>query len=294
MNARSSSVEISGACDCHVHVIGSPEHYPMLRQRTYTPPQATVEDLRVHLSRLHLSRVVLVQPSFYGTDNRCLLDALRELGPMARGVAVVDASTSRSTLSTLAKHGVRGVRVNLESGGQRDRASVRRAVARFGSAARDCGWHIQIFASLQTIESAAADIAALDVPVVLDHFAMARVSAGASDPANMAGVDMVIDLLRAGSVYVKLSAPYRVSEDAPDYALLAPLARAFIDANLARVLWASDWPHTNRLAGMSTLQITPFRVVDDCHSIKLLKDWVDDSTQLRAILADNPERLYGF
>src|SRR5438876_530096 len=104
-----------GACDCHVHVFGDPAKFPFAEKRVYTPPSATVEELLALQRDLHLDRVVVVQPSVYGTDNACTVDAVRRMGPRARGVAVIDQSISRAALAEMAEAGIRGVRLNLET-----------------------------------------------------------------------------------------------------------------------------------------------------------------------------------
>jgi predicted TIM-barrel fold metal-dependent hydrolase len=119
-NAGAATNALPGACDCHVHIIGPPDKYPMVEKRAYTPPQATVAQLKAFRSRIGMSRNVIVQPSFYGTDNSCMLDAMAELGPSARGIAVVAPDVSQQVLRDLDAKGVRGVRINLESAGNRD------------------------------------------------------------------------------------------------------------------------------------------------------------------------------
>ena len=111
------------ACDCHVHIVGPQATYPMVSKREYTPPPATVADLLAFRSALGLSRSVLIQPSFYGADNRCLLAALAQLDGTARGVAVVGPDEPIDVLRSLDQQGVRGLRVNLEPGGDRDAGS---------------------------------------------------------------------------------------------------------------------------------------------------------------------------
>src|SRR4051812_3845882 len=100
-----------GACDTHVHIFGDPQKYPFTPARAYTPEQASVAELRSSLAALHLDRVVIVHPSVYGTDNRCTLDALRELGSRARAIAVIDANTPDKELDEMARIGVRGLRI---------------------------------------------------------------------------------------------------------------------------------------------------------------------------------------
>ncbi len=280
----------AGACDCHVHIISARDKYPMLPDRAYTPPEASVPDLQAHLSSLHLTRVVLVQPSFYGTDNRCLVDALAKLGTAARGIAVIDGATPADELNKLAGHGVRGVRINLESLGSRDPAAARRALGELAGRIAPLGWHIQIYAALEIIAAIADHIAALPVPVVLDHFATAKASQGTAQ----ADLQPVLSLIRNGHAYVKLSAPYRISKEAPAYGEVLPLAQAFIAANPERMLWASDWPHTDRAPGVAATAVSPFRKTDDLATLDLLASWAPDESLRKKILVDNPARLYGF
>src|SRR4029450_7725825 len=112
----------AGACDCHTHVFGDPARFPFAPTRVYTPAPATVDEMRGLHRALHMDRVVVVQPSVYGTDNACTADALRQLGSRARGVAVVDDRTTAGTLDDLHRAGVRGIRINLETAGITDPA----------------------------------------------------------------------------------------------------------------------------------------------------------------------------
>ena len=114
----------AGACDCHVHVIGTPEAYPMVAQRHYTPGPASLDALRRHLSGLGLQRAVIVQPSVYGTDNRCTLDSLERLDGAARGVVVPPEDVAPDALRRMHARGARGVRINLESAGRQDAAAL--------------------------------------------------------------------------------------------------------------------------------------------------------------------------
>ena len=278
-----------GACDCHVHIF-RPDSFPYAAARTYTPPAATVDDLRDQQAALGLSRAVIVQPSVYGTDNRCLADALRQLGGRARGVAVINAETRDETLDDLAACGVRGVRLNLENEGLLDPEAAWDRLRETGARVRPRGWHVQVLTSLAVVAALADRIEALGVPLVLDHFGGARAAAGPEQP----GFACLLRLLERGHVHVKLSAAYRISER-PDWADLSPLARALIAAAPDRVLWASDWPHPGpRQPGERDPDIDPFHLVDDAQLLALLSDHAPDPTTRRAILVDNPARLYGF
>src|SRR6266576_500003 len=113
-----------GACDTHVHIFGDPQRYPFFPGRSYTPEPASVAQLETMLAAIHMDRVVVVHPSVYGTDNRCMLDALRQLGKRARGVAVIDANTPEKELDDMARLGVRGIRLNLTQAGMNDPAAA--------------------------------------------------------------------------------------------------------------------------------------------------------------------------
>src|ERR1700704_1696455 len=136
MNDASAAESFAGSADCHVHIIGPQAKYPMAPNRPYTLPEASVAQLKAMHARLGISRTVLVQPSFYGTDNSCMLDALAELGPSARGVAVVAPNVADSVLHDLDAKGVRGIRINLESAGNRDPKSAPPPLAGFAQKGR--------------------------------------------------------------------------------------------------------------------------------------------------------------
>ena len=278
-----------GACDCHVHVVGPGTQYPMSPQRAYTPPEASTDDLIEMRRGLGISRNVLVQPSFYGTDNRCMLDAMAQLGDTARGVAVVAPDIADAELAKLDAQGVRGIRMNLETRESRDPKVALAALDGFARRVGHLGWHIQIYAALPVIAALGNRIAALPVDVVIDHFGMAQ----ASDGLNQRGFAALLDLVRTRRAYVKLSAPYRVSQ-ASGYADVAPIARALIAAGPDRMLWGSDWPHTDRVPGRAPLDIHPFRTIDDSAALALLKEWCGDKGVARTILVETPARLYRF
>jgi predicted TIM-barrel fold metal-dependent hydrolase len=289
-SAKNVSEMPAGACDCHVHIIGPAGQYPMVPQRGYTPPEASVSDLHELRRRLGITRNVLIQPSFYGTDNRCMLDALAQLGDSARGVAVVAPDIGDIELAELDRRGIRGLRINLESGENRDPRAAVAALDAIAGRIGHLGWHIQIYAALPVIAAAADRIAALPVEVVIDHFGMAQ----ARDGIRQDGFAALLDLVKARKAYVKLSAPYRISRQAPGYADAAPIARALIAAGPDRMLWASDWPHTDRVPDRPPLDIHPFRIIDDHAVLGGLAEWCGDKALERTILAETPAQLYRF
>ena len=281
-----------GACDCHTHVIGDARQFPLAPSRTYTPGQASVEELQALHRSLHIARVVVVQPSVYGTDNRCTLAAIRQYGSSARGIAVIDERTPAPELDEMAGAGIRGIRINLATTGQTDPDLARR---RFEAAVERIGtrrWHIQIYASLPVITAIHSLVLTSPVPVVFDHFGGAQGAGG----IGQQGFDGLVELVRTGRAHVKVSAPYRGSSQTPDFPDMTPLAVALIAANIERILWGSDWPHPDtRIApGRSAMDVAPHLDIDDGVAINQLARWAPQASARKQILVDNPAALYGF
>ena len=280
------------ACDCHTHIFGDPARFPFAPGRTYTPEPASVDEMRKLHRTLHISRVVIVHPSVYGTDNACTLEAIRQLAPNARGVAVIDDRTTDAALGEMDRNGIRGIRINLATVGQTDPEVGRRRFASAVERVSSRKWHIQMYTQLSVIDAMQKEIAAAPVPVVFDHFGGAQAALG----PGQRGFDVLLDLVRTGRAYVKLSAPYRSSNAAPDYADMAPLAQALIRANMRRVLWGTDWPHpdTSQAEGRKPTDISPLRQIDDGRVLNQFALWVPDGADRKTILVDNPGILYGF
>ena len=263
-----------GACDCHVHVF-DPARFPYFTGRIYTPPEATAEDLLALQKQLHFDRVVIVQPSVYGIDNACTLDAMKKLGPVrARGVAVIDATVSQGQIDDMVAAGMRGVRLNFETSGESNPDNAKRRV--------------QFNAALPLVVALKDELAAVPMPVVIDHFARAK----AKDGISQAEFDVLLALVKSGKAYVKLSATYRISDQPPDYPDARPIAQTLIDANPDRMLWGSNWPHPGR--GKTREDFAPPYPSDDGAQINQLPNWTSDPAIRKKILVDNPARLYGF
>ena len=284
-----STAMFADACDCHVHIIGPMDKYPMTANRAYTPPPATVAQLLALRKRLGIARNILVQPSFYGTDNSCMLDAMAEIGPTARGIAVVAPNISDADLKAMDAKGVRGIRINLETAGVRDPKAASALLKTMGGKIKPLGWHIQIYTVLPVVAQMIGPIADCPVPVVLDHFA----GVTAADGTAQKGFIGLLDLVRARKAYVKLSAPYRVSKK-PGYADVTPIAQSLIYAARDHMLWATDWPHTATIPGKKNTEVTPFYKIDDNASLRQFNSWYPDETTRKMILVDNPAKLYRF
>ncbi len=282
----------AGACDCHTHIHADPEKFPFYAGRVYTPELASPEEMSALHKALHIERVVIVTPSVYGPDNSATLFGMKARGPTARGVAVIDDKTGESDLDAMHQAGVRGIRLNLATGGVNDpnvgrprfQAAVERMKAR--------GWHVQLFTSLAMISAIKDLVAASPVPVVFDHFGGAQAALGVDQP----GFADLLDLVKSGKAYVKISGAYRSSKLAPDYPDVAALARALIAANAERIVWGTDWPHPNSTTppGQKITDVTPLFQIDDGRLFNQLPVWAPDETIRKKILVDNPARLYGF
>jgi predicted TIM-barrel fold metal-dependent hydrolase len=244
------------------------------------------------LATLGLERVVLVQPSVYGTDNRCLLDGLRALGERARGVVVVGDEAGAEELRRLHAAGVRGVRLNAVSAGaprvDRLAGQIRNLSRRIGP----LGWHVQLYLPSKLLATLEPVLARLEVPAVVDHMADLPVAATGDREAQ----GSLLRLLASGRVWVKLSAPYRVPGAEDDPAALRALVRTMIEARPDRLLWGSDWPHTPPHPGAAKgpAPRQRFRPLDTGRLLDNLADWAPDDAARQLILAENPKRLYDF
>jgi predicted TIM-barrel fold metal-dependent hydrolase len=278
------------ASDCHVHVFGDPSRFPFAASRTYTPElRSAAELLAVHRA-LHISRVVIVQPSVYGTDNSCTLDAMKQYGAGARGIAVLASAIPSTTLDNMERAGIRGVRINLGTAGDTNLGDARHRLESAIEQIQGRKWHVQVYAALPVIAGLNDIVLASPVPVVFDHFGGAQGATGLQQP----GFDTLLKLVESGKGYVKISGAYRASISAPDYPDAAPLAHALITANPKRILWGSDWPHPDTRSGGKRKDVSPPLRIDDGHLLNLLATWVPDAALRETILVDNPATLYAF
>jgi predicted TIM-barrel fold metal-dependent hydrolase len=281
------------ACDCHVHVFGPFDRFPLWAGRAYTPGAASIDDLIALHQGLGIGRVVVVQASPQGSDNRCTVDALQRMNAMghgARGVAVIDEHTSDSDLHAMHAAGVRGVRVNLESAGLHDPQVARRLMQAAAERVAPLGWHVQTYTTLDVIASMHDSLMALPTPVVIDHFGRATAALGVAQE----GFAALVSLVESGQAWVKLSAAHRIS-DLPDCDDARAIAQALISANPSRMLWGTDWPHPGAWPGVPRQREArePFHPINNARALQRLSEWTT-ADQWARILVDNPARLYGF
>ncbi len=283
----------AGTADCHMHIVGSPGAHPFAAGRTYATIPATTDDYRAVMASLGVSRTVIVQPSFYGTDNRCTVDAIRALGAAARGVAVIDLDISERDLDALHRAGCRGARINIGSAPPWAENALEAKLARIDARVRGLNWHIQIFTMSALLPQIAAVQSRLSCPLVIDHFGMLRPELLAVEP--MRGYLQALLAILDGGGWVKLSGLYRVADDflAPS---LGDLARQLYERAPERAVWGSDWPHTppHARAIADEQPLLPFRDIDTGQLLSPVAVWFPDEATRRRVLVANPARLYGF
>jgi predicted TIM-barrel fold metal-dependent hydrolase len=264
--------------DCHFHINGPYDRYPLSPGRSYSPPVADVPAYQAMARTVGIGRMVIVQPSTFGTDNNCTLDAVELLGrEKSRAVVVIDDSFDHDALEQMDAKGARGVRFNAVSGNGTPLDQLENLAARVA----ELGWHIQFYTHGEQIAELAPLIKKLPVTVVLDHMAGVTSDRGTGSPEFRAAAG----LMQSGQAYVKISG-YRSSVQGFPYDDVAPLARGFIEANPDRCVWGSDWPHPS-LFGETHMP-------DDGQLFDMLGAWAPSDQLRRKILVDNPARLYGF
>ena len=274
------------SCDCHFHVFGPPEQFPFLSTHEYTPPAAPLEHYLKMIDVIGIERAVVVQPSVHGLDNSATLHAIKNSGGKFRGVGRIDDKTPKSELLKLHDGGVRGVRFNLLD---RPRGNVELAVLdRCVENIVEFGWSVDLHIDMKSLIEQEKRIRAMPVPVVIDHIARVK----PADGLNQAGFQLLLDLMQLKHVWVKVSGADKIcntrvhSYFGLPFVEVMPYAQAVIAAAPARVIWGTDWPHSNNFA--------PGHTPDDGDLVDLLAAFAPDQATRKKILVDNPVALYGF
>jgi D-galactarolactone isomerase len=264
----------ANACDCHMHIYDA--KYPTDPKATLKPADALVADYKLLQKRIGTSRNVVVTPSTYGTDNRVTLDAIAQIGPTARGVAVVDATVTDAELKRLNGLGIRGIRFNLVQAG----ATTAEMIEPLSRRVNDLGWHIQIHMKGEQIAGIEDLLLRVPSPIVFDHLGRLAQPNALDNP----GFKTISKLIDKGRTWVKLSGAYQDTKvGPPTYSDTVAVARAYIKAAPERMVWASDWPHP-------TEKDKP----DDAVLFDLLTEWAPEEEMRTRILVQNPATLYGF
>jgi len=282
--SASSLLPPATACDCHAHIMGPFDRFPLPNKPGYLPPLAPVENFVALLDILRFGRGVVVQSSSHGRDCRVLFDALARFPSRLRGVGLADNSISDADLEAMRAAGVRGLRFTgtpypgHSSGGHSGSVPIRE-LFEMAPRMKAFGMHAQLWLHCDHLTELAPRLSKLGVPLVLDHMGRFDTASGLAHP----GFQTLVTLLKSGTAWIKLI-PQRNSVQHPDYADVRPFQAALIAANADQLVWGSDWPNTNM--GDKT--------PDPGHLLDIFGEWVDDVPLRTKILATNPERLYGF
>ncbi len=265
-----------GTTDTHMHVFEA--RFPLAPTATTKPPEAPVGAYLKLCERLGIERCVVVQPSGYGIDNSCTLEAIAALDDRARGIAVVEEGVSDAELQRLDEAGIRGLRFHMLPGGVIPWESLPPLAERIAA----LGWHAQVQLDGRLLPDRETMLAALPCTLAIDHVGKFLEPVPVDDPAFRT----LLRLVDNGRTYVKLSAPYEVSKVGPPrFDDVGALAKALVAAAPERMLWASNWPHVGSQRE---------RYVDEALLLDLLLEWAPDEAVRHKILVDNPTRLYGF
>src|SRR5260221_4876633 len=274
-----------GGCDAHFHVFGPAGRYPYNQaDLRYAPPLAPLEDFLALAKKLGIERFVFVQPSAYGRDNRCMLDAMREVGAAnCRGIVDIDENAPDAELERLHQAGVRGVRINVapvkpyEAGFA---AALLPRIDRLRGRCAEIGWQLDFLTPGWLTAELMPTLAKLNLDFTVAHFGMFFAGDGVKQP----GFRHLLELLRSGErhCWVKLTGVYRLSA-AAGFADVAPMARALIETAPDRVIWGSDYPHPSFAAKVGSIELWD-----------MLGKWAPDQATRRRILVDNPQALFKF
>jgi 2-pyrone-4,6-dicarboxylate lactonase len=273
----------ANACDAHFHVFGPAARYPHGADLRYAPPLAPLEDYLLVAHRLGIHRFVFVQPSAYGRDNACMLDAMRAVHAPCRGIVDVDENIADAELERLRAAGIRGVRINVSpvhpvAPGLGDMLLPR--IRRLEARCAELGWQLDFLLPGWLTNELMAVLAGLKVDFTLAHFGMFL----ARDGAGQHGFQRLLGMLKNGNghCWIKLTGVYRIST-APGFTDVAPMAQALIEAAADRLIWGSDYPHLSFAEKVGSVPL-----------FNLLGGWAPDPSTRKRILVDNPAELFGF
>jgi 2-pyrone-4,6-dicarboxylate lactonase len=263
------------ATDAHCHVFGPGNVFPYAPNRRYTPEDAPKETLKALHDHLGIARAVIVQASCHGSDNRAMLDALAWQPEIYRGVAIIDGETPPTQIPVMHRAGVRGARFNFVKhlGGSPDMTVFETVLRRI----KPLGWHVVLHVDAPDIVALSEMMRKLTLPFVIDH--MGRVPA--KDGVEQKPLEALLDLAKLDRCWIKVSGSERI--DMPPYDKAIPIARAIVEASPGRVLWGTDFPHPN-----STHE------ADEADLVDLLPKIAPDPALQKALLVDNPAKLYGY
>jgi predicted TIM-barrel fold metal-dependent hydrolase len=232
---RAPKLKAPANADCHMHTY-DPACFAMPPNPRPAPTNGRVEEYRLLQKRIGTTRVVIVQPRNYGTENEVTLYAIAQLGPGARGVAVVHPTITDADLKRFDAGGIRGIRFSL--GDPATRAVTPDMIEPLAKRIADLGWHVQFNVDGAQVIEFQDILRRLPTPIVFDHLAHPG-ALGIDDPSHK----IVRELIDSGRTWVKLSGAYSNSRSARRRTRRPPRSRAFVKAAPERLVWGSDWPH---------------------------------------------------
>jgi predicted TIM-barrel fold metal-dependent hydrolase len=266
-----------GACDAHCHVFGPAARFPYAADRSYTPPDAPVEQLRALHAQLGISRAVIVHASCHGSDMDVTLDAIASSGNQYRGVAVVEGKVTDRELERLHAGGIRGIRFNFVKhlGGVPDLGVFYRLLERI----KPLGWHVVLHFDAGDILEQHELLEQIDVPFIVDHMGRVKAAEGLQQKPFQA----LLTLFRVNPLaWIKICGAERVSVGKRPFRDAVPFAQALIAVDPGRLLWGTDWPHPNITRDMP----------NDGELVDLLGEMCPDAALRRRILVENPTQMY--
>jgi 2-pyrone-4,6-dicarboxylate lactonase len=264
----------AGSCDAHFHVFEP--GYPHVPDPLYTFPDATLEQYLAVTEFLGIDRMVIVQPTFYATDNSLALEVLRRAGSRCRAVVRVEEEISDAELDRYDALGVRAIRLDLFARAERPTDEIIAYVRRMALRTAPRGWHLQFYTPGWVVRDLLPFLADFDQPYVIDHMGYMK----EEDGLTPADADRLLTVLRDnGNCWIKLSGPYRIAKDKP-LSSVQELGAALVSTRPDRLLWGSDWPHL------------PNGQRDTGELLNLLPTWAPDAEDRRLILSGAADRLF--
>jgi 2-pyrone-4,6-dicarboxylate lactonase len=262
-----------GSCDTHFHVFEP--GYPHVPNPLYTFPDATIDQYLALLDFLGIDRCVLVQPTYYGTDSTIALDTLKRIGSRCRVVVQVEEDSTEAELDRFHRLGVRALRLDLFARATWPTSDLIGYITRMAARTRPRGWHIQFYTPGAIVRDLLPFLANFEDTFVIDHMGYML----ESDGLNQDDFDRLLNVLRLGSCWIKLSGPYRIAKE-KSFEYVAPIGRALVQTRPDRLIWGSDWPHL------------PNGQRDTGEVLNLLGDWAPDVTTREQILVTAPDHLF--
>lgn len=269
------------ACDTHFHVFGPLDKYPVASRSRYEPPYAPLDEYMELAKKLGIERLVFVQPSAYGTDNKYMLESMAKVNVPCRGIVDIDENCPDALIESLHAQGVRGVRINTSPVAPHDPDRPRQLTNRVKTLERrtkDLGWVLEFLGPAWLTQAMMPLMRELEMNYILCHIGMFLAKNGPDQP----GYEEMIELARSGRCWLKLTGPYRFAE-APEFAGSGEMVGKLTATVPDRLIWGTDHPHLSFADKVGSVQL-----------FNLLGAWIPDEAIRRKVLVDNPAKLFGF